>query len=295
MSQEQNSDRNSNRKRTAVDYVLGDKPTEFQLSLLQLGRELSWDENDPGFAVSLAMGQVEKVLALYPDKIKAALDAASEKAEVKWERTQEALKVEALKTQLAAQGIDDQLARVKSFLDLEIQMVKGAMLDERLEMSRVMRDERKAAQKLIADERAALETQVAAVAEQQEAERDAVQKLLTDEQAAMTKQADKIADRQKEVIEARTKELIVLATKTNQERADTQVKSIVASAKAAHYWQSLSWAFGSAIGLVCLTLLVAGWVERYSTWGSFERWNKEHLEICREAGSITCNFYIEEP
>ena len=266
MSQDENLDRGSNRKRTAVDFVLGDKPTEFQLSLLQLGRELSWDENDPGFAVPLAMGQVEKVLALYPDKIKAAMEAASEKAEVKWERTQEALKVEALKTQLAAQGIDDQLARVKSFLDLEIQMVKGAMLDERLEMGRAMRDERKAVQKLMADER-----------------------------AAMAKLAAEMTKQQKEVLEARTKELIVLATKTNQERADTQVKSIVASAKAAHYWQSISWAFGSAIGLVCLTLLVAGWVERYSTWGSFERWNKEPLQLCREAGSITCNFYIEEP
>ena len=295
MSLEENSGKNGNRKRTAVDYVLGDKPTEFQLSLLQLGRELSWDENDPGFAVPLAMGQVESVLAVYPDKIQAAMEAASKKAEVKWARTQEALKVEALKTQLAAQGIDDQLARVKSFLALEIQMVKGAMQAERLELSKAMRDERDAVQKLMTDERAALETQVAAVAQQQKAERDAVQRLMSDERATMAMLAAETTKQQKEVLEVRTKELIVLATKTNQERADTQVKSIVDSAKAAHYWQSISWAFGSAVGLVCLTLLAAGWVEKYSTWGSFERWNKEHLQLCREAGSTTCHFHIEEP
>ena len=57
---------NSNRDKTAVDYVLGDKPTEFQLKLLQLGRELDLDENDPGFAVPLAMGQVENVRATHP-------------------------------------------------------------------------------------------------------------------------------------------------------------------------------------------------------------------------------------
>ena len=284
MTQEQNA----NRDKTAVDYVLGDRPTDFQLKLLQLGRELDWDENDPGFAVPLAMGQVENVLEAYPAKIQATMDEISKRSERKWADTQTALEVSALRGEQAAQRVDTRLVEVKGLLDLEIVQVQGLMQKERLELKRAISDEQARVQRLVADERAAMAD-----------ERAQVQQLMADERAAMAQQAQELAQHQKQVLEKHTKDLIAEGIVANQRRAESQVREIVNAARSKHYWEA------GAIACLAAALLMSsawmiGWVSRgraenSSVWGDIERWNQEHLKACIDANTTTCNFHIQVP
>ena len=284
MTQEQNA----NRDKTAVDYVLGDRPTEFQLKLLQLGRELDWDENDPGFAVPLAMGQVENVLESYPAKIQATMEAISKRSERKWADTQTALEVSAMRGEQAAQRVDTRLVEVKGLLDLEIVQVQGLMQKERLELKRAISDEQARVQRLVADERAAMAD-----------ERAQVQQLMADERAAMAQQAQELAQHQKQVLEKHTKDLIAEGIIANQRRAASQVKEIVNAARSKHYWEAGAMACLAAALLMSSAWMI-GWVSRgraenSSVWGDIERWNQDHLKACIEATTTTCNFHIKPP
>ena len=284
MTQEQNS----NRDKTAVDYVLGDKPTDFQLKLLQLGRELDWDENDPGFAVPLAMGQVENVLKAYPAKLQATMDEISKQSEVKWERIQAGLKVSAMRGEQAAQRMDTRLIEVKGLLDLEIVQVQGLMQKERLELQKAMAEERTRGQRLMASEREAMAD-----------ERTQLQQLMADERAAIAQQAQDLAEQQKQVLEARTKELIMQTVAANKERADKQVKEIVNAARGKHYWEAGAMACLAA-ALLMSSSWIGGWVSRgraenSSVWGDIERWNQDPLKACIDANTTTCNFHIQVP
>lgn len=260
MNQQNNDDVN------AVDFLLKGKPTAFQLELLQLGRRLHWDENDPGFAVPLAMGQIEHVLEVYPNRIKAAMDEVSHQSEMKWARIQAALKVSAEKGLQAASRIDSRLDEVKNLLDSEIEKVNRLLKEERIEMQQAMA-----------------------------AEREALQELMTQERADMTRLTQMVTEQQKQVLIAQTNELIAKGVVNSRETAASQVKEIVASARAAHFWQAAAWACSGAVGLVCLTLLVQGVSNRYSEWGRFERWNQQQLKDCRYVDSSTCNFHIKPP
>ena len=280
MTQEQNA----NRDKTAVDYVLGDRPTEFQLKLLQLGRELDWDENDPGFAVPLAMGQVENVLESYPAK----MEAISKRSERKWTNIQSALKVSAMRGEQAAQRVDTRLVEVQGLLDLEIVQVQGLMQTERLELKRTISDEQARVQRLVADERAAMAD-----------ERAQVQQLMADERAAMAQQAQALAQHQKQVLEKHTKDLIAEGIVANQRRAESQVKEIVNAARSKHYWEAGAMACLAAALLMSSAWMI-GWVSRgraenSSVWGDMERWNQDHLKACIEANTTTCNFHIQVP
>lgn len=284
MTQEQNS----NRDKTAVDYVLGDQPTEFQLKLLQLGRELDWDENDPGFAVPLAMGQVENVLKAYPAKIQATMDEISKRSEMKWADIQAALKVSAMRGEQAAQRMDTRLIEVKGLLDLEIVQVQGLMQKERLELKRAISDEQARVQRLVADERAAMAD-----------ERAQVQQLMADERAAMAQQAQDLAEHQKQVLEKHTTDLIAQGVIAQQRRAESQVKEIVSAARGKHYWEAVAIACLAA-ALLMSSAWMAGWVSRgraenSSVWGDIERWNQDPLKACIDANTTTCNFHIQVP
>ncbi len=284
MTQEQNS----NRDKTAVDYVLGDQPTEFQLKLLQLGRELDWDENDPGFAVPLAMGQVENVLKAYPDKIQATMEAISKQSEMKWERIQAALEVSAMRGEQAAQRMDTRLVEVKGLLDLEIVQVQGLMQKERLELKRALADEQARVQRLVANERTAMAD-----------ERTQMQQLMADERAAMAQQAQDLAEQQKQVLEQHTKDLIAQGVIASQRRAESQVKDIVNAARGKHYWEAVAIACLAA-ALLMSSAWLTGWVSRgraenSSIWGDIERWNQDPLQACIDANTTTCNFHIQVP
>jgi DNA-binding transcriptional MerR regulator len=251
---------------SALDYLLKDKPTAFQRDLLLLARRAHWDENDPGFAVPLAMGQIENVLEVYPARMKAAMDEISQRSEMKWERIQAALKVSAVRGETAATRMDGRLAQVRSLLDLEISQVKDLLQAERLELQKAMADERAAAVQMMADER-----------------------------AEMARLAQMLTEQQKQVLAAQTKELIAQGVVTSREIAANQVKEIVASAKVAHYWQSFAWACGAALGVMLLTGLGLGQAQRVSEWGRFEQWNQQQLKDCRNVDENTCNFHIKPP
>ena len=313
MTQEQNS----NRDKTAVDYVLGDKPTDFQLKLLQLGRELDWDENDPGFAVPLAMGQVENVLKAYPAKLQATMDEISKQSEVKWERIQAGLKVSAMRGEQAAQRMDTRLVEVKGLLDLEIVQVQGLMQQERLELQQAISDEQERVQRLMTTEHAAMlnersqiqllmarersqmqqlmASERAAMADEQ----TQMQQLMADERAAATQQAQVLADQQKQVLEQHTTDLIAQGVIANQRRAESQVKEIINAARGKHYWEAAAIACLTA-ALLMATSWMTGWVSRgraenSSVWGDIERWNQDPLQACIDANTTTCNFHIQVP
>lgn len=297
---------NSNRDKTAVDYVLGDKPTEFQLKLLQLGRELDWDENDPGFAVPLAMGQIENVLKAYPAKLQATMDEISKQSEMKWERIQAALKVSALRGEQAAQRMDTRLVEVKGLLDLELVQVQGLMQTERLELRQAMADEQARVQRLMANERAAMADERSQVQQLMANERTAMadertqmQQLMADERAAIAQQAQDLAEQQKQVLEKHTKDLIAQGVIANQRQAETQVKEIVNAARGKHYWEAVAIACLMAALLMSSAWLI-GWVSRgraenSSVWGDIERWNHDPLKACIDANTSTCNFHIKVP
>ena len=210
----------------AVDFLLKGQPTEFQLDLLQLGRRLNWDENDPGFAVPLALCHTEKVLALYPEQLKQVLEETSHRFEMKWERIQAALNVSAEKGVQAAGRIDGRLAEVRSLLDAEIARVEELLQAERLKMQQAMATEREALRELMAQER-----------------------------ADMTRLTQMVTEQQKQVLIAQTNELIHEGALSAQRQAEQQVKQIVKGVRKKHFWETITVAL-----LAAMSMLVVGWI-----------------------------------
>lgn len=211
---------------SALDCLLKGKTTEFQRDLLQLARRANWDENDPGFAVPLATGQIENVLEVYPARIQAAMEEIAKASEMKWERIQAALNVSAVKGTQAADRIDGRLAEVKTLLDLEISKVEGLLQDERL-----------AAQKAMAEER------------------EAVRQMMADERADMMRTAQMFTEQQKQILIAQTQALVQEGALAAQQQADQQVKQIVNGVRKKHFWETISVAL-----LAATSILVVGWV-----------------------------------
>lgn len=222
MSQPSNSESDVN----AVSFLLKGKPTDFQLELLQLGRQLHWDENDPGFAVPLSMGQIENVLDAYPARIKAAMEEISKQSEMKWERIQAALNVSAVKGEQAANRIDGRLTEVRSLLDLEISKVEGLLQAERLAVQKAMAEEREAVQQMMADER-----------------------------ADMMRLAQMFTEQQKQILVAQTQELIQEGALAAQQQAEQQVNQIVKGVRKKHFWETITVAL-----LAAMSILVVGWI-----------------------------------
>lgn len=218
--------RQNNDEPNALDFLLKGKPTDFQLELLQLARKLNWDENDPGFAVPLVMDQVEHVLEVYPDRIKAAMEEASQRSEMKWTRIQAALRVSAEKGVQAAGRIDGRLDEVRSLLDSEFERVEELLQAERLEMQRAMATEREALRELMAQER-----------------------------ADMTRLAQRVTEQQKQVLIAQTQALIQEGALAAQQRAEAQVKQIVKGVRQKHFWETIAIAL-----LAAMSILAVGWI-----------------------------------
>lgn len=211
---------------SALDCLLKGKTTEFQRDLLQLARRANWDENDPGFAVPLATGQIENVLEVYPAKIQAAMEEIAKASEMKWERIQAALKISATNGVQAAERIDEQLAEVSGLLDQERSKVEGLLQAERLALQKAMAEERQAVLAMMATER-----------------------------ADMVRLAQMLTEQQKQVLVAQTQELIAQGALAAQKQAENQVKSIVKGVRAKHFWETITVAL-----LTAMSVLVVGWV-----------------------------------
>ncbi len=216
----------NNEPEKALDFLLKGKPTAFQLELLQLARKLNWDENDPGFAVPMAVCRIEEVLEVYPERIQAAMEQIAQQSEMKWARIQAALKVSAEKGVQAAGRIDGRLDEVQRLLDLEIDKVEGVLLDERRAMQKAMADEREALRQLMATER--------------------------DE---MMRTAQRVTAQQKEVLVAQTQKLIQEGAIAAQQQAQQQVKQIVKGVRMKHFWETVTVAL-----LAAMSILAVGWM-----------------------------------
>ena len=257
---------NSSRAMQAIDALLADQPSEFRATVFELSRQLGWADDEPGFLLAIATNQLEALIRQYPERISAAMNTAARELEADWQQLQAKLALSAMKSAQTAGQIDQKLTQAQLLIDGELSKMARLLEAEQTAMAQAMTDERAA-----------------------------VRQLLSDERTAMAQQAQDLAEQQKQVLEARTKELIVQAVAANKERADKQVKEIVASSRAAHYWQSVGGACVGAFLVICATLFVQALAKRVSPWGQFEQWNQSQLKDCRAVDSNTCNFHIKPP
>ncbi len=258
------------RAKAAIDALLEGKSDAFRATVLELARQLNWDEDDPAFLVAIASGQLQALIQEYPAKITAAMERAASTLEADWQQLQAKLAISAMKSAETAQRIDARLLEVRTLLDQEHLQVEQLLQAERAEM-----------QQLMATERAAMVQQLA------------------DERKAISQQAQELAEQQKQVIETHTHNLIAQGVISAQERADKQVKEIVRGVRGKHYWEAVGGACFCAAVLVTWSLTI-GWVGRghaddSSRWGDFERWNQDEVDACDAANKTTCNIHIVVP
>jgi hypothetical protein len=261
---------NQSKAMAAIDALLEGKPDAFKAVVLELARQLNWDEDDPAFLMAIATNQLEALMKLYPAQIEAAMANAVKKLEADWHQLQARLVLSAMKSAQTAQQIDARLLEARALLD-----------DELAKVEQLMRSERTEAQLLMEQERAA------------------VQQLMTEERSAMAQQAQDLAEHQKQVIQTRTTELISQGVAASLQRAETQVNTIVATVKRKHYTEAVYVACGLA-ALLMVSSWGVGWMSRgitdkNSTWGDIQRWNQDHLRECIKEKKNTCNIHIEVP
>ena len=256
--------------KAAIDALLEGKSDAFRATVLELARQLNWDEDDPAFLVAIATNQLEALIKQYPDKITAAMERAASTLEADWQQLQAKLAVSALKSVQTASQITAKLTDTQLLIDQMLSRAEQVMKAEREATLQVMATERDEARRFLADERKAVEQQAQALAEQQ-----------------------------KQVIEAKTTELIAQGIASSQKQADKQVKAIVSGVRKKHYAEAVAIACLCAATLV-FTSWTTAWVSRgraedSSRWGDLERWNQEELQACDAVGRATCNIHIKVP
>ena len=298
-----NSKADSQPSRSAIDVLLGENPTDFQVWLLKLAREFHWDENDPGFAVPLATTQLERVMKDYPQQVKAALEAVARRQQQDWNRMQAATAATALRTQQAADRLSHRLGETKRLVALDIAQLGGRMQAERLALAEMMREERRALRdeldRELAAVRTAAEAREMATMQLLEAERERTIELMANERQAMAKLAQQLSEQLQQETSAQTKAVIAEGVVATRERANKQVKEIVAGVRGKHYIEVALYAIATAALLVgtswSMAWVTRGRAEQNSVWGDIERWNRDHLRECVNVGATTCNFHIEVP
>jgi hypothetical protein len=126
------------------------------------------------------------------------------------------------------------------------------------------------------------------------------------EQAAIKAQAESqtrlivtFYQEQTNQLQAETKKLAAQAVESAQAFAAEQVTIISQRLRKAYLLEAIGYAcFGAA--LLFATGWTFGWFghgvkDSKSMWADFERWNKDELQACFEAGKNTCNIHIEVP
>lgn len=252
--------------KVAIEALLEGKSDSFKATVLELARQLNWDEDDPAFLMAIATHQLEALIQQYPERISEAMARAANELERDWQELQTKLAVSTLKSTQTATQINHKLTDTQLLIDRELSRAERVMKAEREAMLRGMATER-----------------------------DETRRWLADEREAMGQRAQQATEQQQQVLTAQTTALIAQGVVASHERADNQVKDIVNSARAAHFWQSFGWACCAAVALVGLTLFVDGQADRLSDWGRFKSWNQDQLEACRAVDRATCNIHIKPP
>ena len=283
----------------AIDVLLADKPDAFRATVYELSRQLGWADDEPSFLLAIATNQLEALVKQYPERISKVMKQAAGELKTDWHQMQTKLSIAAIERANAENRIAQKLIETQLMVDGELSRLQQVMADARKAAQQTMAAERAAVQQLLADERtamlAALSQERAAMLAAMAEERAAVQQLLAGEQTALEQRALALTEQQKEVLEKQTKSLIVEGLDSWAKRSTQMVQQVIKDVRGVHYWQACAWACGSALGVICLTLLGQGMAQRYSEWGRFEQWNQSHLKDCRYVDSATCNFHIKPP
>jgi len=242
--------------------LLADKSNEFRVIVLDLVRQLNWVDDDPSFLLAIATHQLEALLKQYPERIAKVMTVAKKELEADWQIRQTKLAIADMKSSQAEGRIIQSLTQAQLHIHGEMSTLRQVLAAERSAMTQVMVDERAA---------------------------------MADERAAMAQRAMELTEQQQDVLNKQTTSLIAGGIGSWVERSDRQVQQVIQNVRGQHYWQAVAWAGGSALGVMCLTLLVQGQGQRFSEWGRFERWNQSQLKACRSVDSNTCNFHIKPP
>ncbi|MBE9063456.1 hypothetical protein [cf. Phormidesmis sp. LEGE 11477] len=266
---------------SAVDFLLANNPTEFQLQLLNLGRRFHWDENDPGFAVPLVVCRIDRVLDVYPEKIRREMEEITQRLEGRWKTMEVALNAAAARGTQAGERADDYLAEAQAIFELGTAQAQDVLADERQAMLQVMTQERDSLRQLLADER------------------QAAVKLLSNERKAIAQQAAESAKQQERALHTQAAASVAKNIAAAQEGANLQVKEVIKGVREKHYWEAVAYACLAALSLASIAWL-GGWVTSRqmlatSTWSDIQRWNEDELKACQDVGKATCNFHIEVP
>ena len=187
------------RAKQAIDVLLEGKPSEFRAAVFQLCHQLDWADDEPSFLLAIATNQLEALVRRYPQRISEAMRRAARELEEDWQKRQAKLNLTALKSAQTVTEMTNRLTEAQLLIDQELSRTQQLLEDERKAMRRAMAEER--------------------------AE---VRRLLTDESQAMEQQAMALAEKLNQVIEAHTKALIAEGVIASQQRAEQQVKQIVA-------------------------------------------------------------------
>lgn len=261
-----NDKQDISKARAAIDALLEGKSDAFKVTVLELARQLEWDEEDPAFLIAIATHQLEALVKHYPTEMSAVMAKASEKLAADWQQIQSKLIAQTLESTKTAHQIDNRMHEVRQLLDGVLDKAKQQVQQEREEAVQVARNEQETI-------RIQAETQAG---------------LLTT-----------VYEEQSKELEAQAKKLAAHAIATAQANAKAQIQELNKSVKRKHYVEAAGLACACATALM-VTSWTMGWVSRgraedNTVWADIERWNAEELQACVAAGTPTCNFHIEVP
>ena len=261
-----NNEPDKSKARAAIDALLEGKSDAFKVTVLELARQMEWDDEDPAFLIAIATHQLEALVKQYPDEMAAVMEKASEKLSADWQQIQSKLIAQTLESTKTAHQIDNRMHEVRQLLDGVLEKAKQQIQQERKETAQAIKNEQETI-------RIQAETQAG---------------LLTT-----------VYEEQSKELEAQARKLAAHAIATAQANAKEQIKELTKGVRHKHYIEAASIACACAASLM-LTSWTIGWVSRgraedNTVWADIERWNQEELQACVAARTPTCNFHIEVP
>ena len=261
-----NNEPDKSKARAAIDALLEGKSDAFKVTVLELARQMEWDDEDPAFLIAIATHQLEALVKQYPDEMAAVMDKASEKLSADWQQIQAKLIAQTLESTRTAHQIDNRMHEVRQLLDGVLEKAKQQIQQEREASTQVAKNEQETI-------RIQAETQAG---------------LLTTVYEEQTKE-----------LEALAKKLAAHAVATAQANAKEQIKELNKGLRRKHYLEAAGIACGCA-ALLMSTSWAVGWISRgraedNTQWADIERWNTEELQACVAARTPTCNFRVEVP
>ena len=262
MSQEQDQ----SKAMTAIEALLDGKSDTFKVAVLELARQLNWDDDDPGFLLAIATHQLEALVKQYPDQIKAVMETASQQLAADWQQVQSKLIAQSLESRNTAYEIDSRLHQVSGLLDEKLVKVEQLLQRQQVELQQASKAEQET------------------IRQQAESQADLLTTVFQEQSQQLKAQAEQLAAH------------VIASARAS---AAEQVKEINKGVRRKHYIEAGAIACGCAAALM-LTSWTTAWVSRgraedNTVWADVERWNQQEFQACVDAGKPTCNFHIKMP